>query len=154
VWRRIDEDGVEDDDDRNGEPLQDGEDLVAVGPAVDAVLVLDDDGVEAVENGGRLRFAARRAGDEVMHDLGSDAALEPVDHPNHADVAAGRPRLQFPRQGGGEGGQPAFGGRVGGQESVAHGHRRTASWLEGRRLSRRGDPDKTRFARGLGALRP
>ena len=70
---------MEDDDDRDGEPLEDGEDLIAVGPAVDAVLVLHDDDVEVVEDGRRLGFAPGGTGDEVMDDLGPRAAPGPVD---------------------------------------------------------------------------
>src|SRR5581483_7529336 len=78
VRGRVDEHGVEHDDDRGGEPVQDGQDLVAVGAAVDAVLVLDDHGVEAVEDGGGLCFTARGGGDELMDDVGAGTPLEPV----------------------------------------------------------------------------
>src|SRR4051812_14055453 len=64
-----------------------------------------------------------------MDDLRSGAAREPIDHSNHADVARGWASPELPRQGGGEGGQPAFRGRVGREESVAHGHRRAVSRL-------------------------
>src|SRR6266478_5352152 len=78
-----------------------------------------------------------------MDDLRSGAARELVDHSNHPDVAGGRAHPELPCQRSGEGGQPAFSRRVRGEESVAHGHRRTASWLEGRRLFRRGEASST-----------
>jgi hypothetical protein len=139
VRRRIDEDGVEDDDDGNGEPFEDGENLVSVRAPVDAVFVLDHDGVEAVEDVGRLGLAARRTGHELMDHFGAAAALGPVDHPHHADPACRWACPELPRQGGRERGQPALSGRVGGEKSVAHGHRRHAP--AGRApATRRGEP--------------
>ena len=45
--RRRDQHGVQDDDDGHPEPVEDVDDAVAVGAAVDAVLVLHHDHVEA-----------------------------------------------------------------------------------------------------------
>ena len=63
---RIDEDRVEHHDDRDGELVEDGEDLIAVRSAVDPVLVLDDHHVESAEDLRRLGLTPRRTGDEVV----------------------------------------------------------------------------------------
>jgi hypothetical protein len=148
VRGRVDEDGMEDDDGRDGQPLEDGEDLVAVGPAVNPVLVLDDDGVETIQNGGRLGFAARRVGDEVMDDLRPDAALESVDDPNDPDLSGVRLRPELVRQSGGEGGKPALGGCVRRKESVPHRHRARSLLSERTPALRRGATGKDPSRRG------
>jgi hypothetical protein len=80
---------VEDDDHRNGDPLQDVQDLVAVRSAVNAVFVLHDGHVEVVEDGRRLGFPPGGTGDEVVDDLGPRAAPGPVDDPHHSDRGGG-----------------------------------------------------------------
>ena len=77
---------MEDDDDRNGDPLQDAEDLVAVGPAVDPVLVLHDGHVEVVQHGRRLGFPSGGTVDEMVDDFGARAAPGPVDDPHDPDL--------------------------------------------------------------------
>ena len=100
----IGEDGVGDDDGRNPQLLEHAEDLVAVVAAVDAVLVLDDGHVTAVD---QLRALARGPGG-AGHQLADDAVARrrgAIGHPD--DVDRGAEGGETVGQGGAEGGQPA-----------------------------------------------
>ena len=109
--------GVEHDDDRAGVAVR-TQDLVAVPAAEDAVLVLDDDDVEAVEPGGRR--------------LSPDPPARGPTGISPRVVLARPPRRRRPRrrrrrpwrslrlgvERGAEGGKPAQGGWIGADESV------------------------------------
>src|SRR5581483_926416 len=88
----------------------------------------------------------------MMDDLRSRAAWDPVDHSHDPDVAGGRPLPEFLGQRGGERRQPAFGGRVGREEPVAHRHRRAAPGWKGAGSPGVVTPDENRT--GAGKSRP
>ena len=82
----VDQDGVEHHDRGDGEGIEEGQHLVAVGPAVDTVLMLDDGDVELVQLRHRPAPACGRAPEQVVHDLGRGARLELVDEAHDAEV--------------------------------------------------------------------
>ncbi len=119
---RIHEDRVEHHDDRDGELVEDGEDLIAVRSAVDPVLVLDDHDVESAEDLRGLGLTPRRTGDEVVDNLRRLTGGKGVDDPHNADRTGRKAVPKLGEEGGGKGGQAAFRRRERGEESVAGGH--------------------------------
>ena len=87
VRRRIFEDSVGDHDRRDAQAAHDLDDLVAVGAAVDAVLVLDDRDVALVQQLRACRDGRRRAVDEFADDLRCCAETVPVGDPHHVTSA-------------------------------------------------------------------
>ena len=104
VWCRIFQHRMGDDDRRHPQALHDLDDLVAVRSAVNAVLVLDDGDVAAVEQLRGGRDGRRRAVDELAGDVGA-LRRGAVGDADDLDVDA--PRGQAHGQGGAEGRQAA-----------------------------------------------
>ena len=67
--RRVGQHGVQDDDARHRDLVQQVQDLAAVGSAVDAVLVLHDGDVALVQLRGRPAERGGVVRDELRHDL-------------------------------------------------------------------------------------
>ena len=107
---RFEQNGVGDNDGWDCEPMEDVDDLLAIGPAVQAVVVLHDGNVAAVQR--RARFG-QRGGYAVVH-FGQHSGVgrgRPVCQPD--DTHGGPVRFEPARQGGAEGGQAARCWRVG-----------------------------------------
>jgi len=64
---------------RDGEAVQDAQDLIAIGPAVDSELVLHDRHIELIKGCSRLHLRSGRPRGEVTHDVRSDDRFWPVD---------------------------------------------------------------------------
>jgi hypothetical protein len=109
--RRVLENGVQHDDRRYGQRIHDRQDVDAVGTAVDAVLVLDDDHVEAVEAAYGGARAVRGAVHQVRYHVRAGRELGIVNHPDDAERT--RPELQVPDQSGAERRQAALRRRIG-----------------------------------------
>jgi hypothetical protein len=111
--RRIPEDGVQHDDRRNGQRVQDGQDVDAVGAAVDAVLVLDHHRVEAVEATYGGTRAVRETVDQMRHHVPVVPEHGIVDHPH--DTERTRATAQVLDESRAERGQTALGRWTGAQ---------------------------------------
>jgi len=79
------QDGVQDDDDRPGDGSDDIEHVLSVRSAEDAVLVLDDDDVVAVEPRGGGLCPAFLPADPLVPDLGPPWGTGDVDDVNDAN---------------------------------------------------------------------
>jgi len=82
----VHQDRMEHHDGRYGQLVEQGEDLVAVGPAEDAVLMLDDGDIELVERRRCPAPAWWGALQQIVHDLGRRPRLKLVDHSHDAEV--------------------------------------------------------------------
>ena len=78
------------DDRRHRQRVDDPQDVDAVRPAVDAVLVLDDHHVEAVEATNRSAGTVRGTVHQLRHHIRTGPRLDLVDHLHHSE----RPRRE------------------------------------------------------------
>ncbi len=124
VGRRAGEHGVQDRDHRDAEALDDVEDVLAVRPAEDAVLVLHDRDVEVVEHECRVDLGATLAADPLVHD-GEHLHLGRVHKADDADVGAGAVQVTDERLG--ERRDAALRRGIGGQETEPEAHGRLLS---------------------------
>ena len=105
------EDGVHHDDRRHRHRVDDLQDVDAVRAAVDAVLVLDDHHVEAVEATDGGADTVRGAVHQLRHHVVTGLRRRLVDHLHHAERPRGE--LQVPDERRAERRQAALGRRVG-----------------------------------------
>jgi hypothetical protein len=112
---------MENDDHRDGEPVEYAEDLVAIGAAVDSELMLHDRYIERVQRRRRPQLRGVGSWYEVLNDIRADNLFESVDHPDDAASAAVRNEVGPKR--GGERGEAALGRGIATQESNRQGHR-------------------------------
>ncbi len=114
--------GVQDDDARHPQPAHQPQHVRAVGAGVDAVLVLDDRDVVAVEGVGGSPPAVGVVPRPGVRHVGARRSVAGAGgHPDHA--AGGGTGGEGGGQGRVEGGQTAAGRRVGAEEAVSGGHR-------------------------------
>ena len=106
--------GMQYDDRRNGQSGEDVHNLLAVGSAVDAELVLDDGHIAAVEQSGAGGHRGLGAVDEFADDAIA-GTRQPVSHPHHVDRGAVGGQSICQRRG--EIRQSAWGGRVGAEQA-------------------------------------
>jgi hypothetical protein len=132
--RRGGEHGVQDHDRRDGQVAQQRQHLVAVVTGVDAVLVLDDRHVEAVQCVRGPGPSADVIGLPGVHDpwcgeVGTRTVTGTVVSGQQPDHTSGHTTR---REMGGEcrieGRQPALGGRIGAEKAVRGGHGSMPSW--------------------------
>ena len=119
-WRGVRQDRVQDHDARYVQRFEQRDDVLAVGAAVDAVLVLHDHDVEAVEHLGCRCRARSRAVHEVMHDLVCIPRHRLVQHAHDGYLIARLRQMSEQRRA--EGGQPALCGRIGAEQCVRRRH--------------------------------
>ena len=134
---RIAEDGVGDHDGRNPEGSEDIEDLVAVGAAVQAVLVLHDGDVALVQQVGGGRHRRGRAVDELADD--ATRSSWPTRRPPAPTRTSAPCRRQAVGERGAERRQPARRGRIGAEDPERDGR--------GRRRGRTPEAQGLRHAR-------
>ena len=116
---RVHQDRVEYHDGGQGQLVEEGEDLLAVGPAEDPVLMLDDGDVEPVQLGRGPAPARRGAFQQFMHHFAWRPWFERIDDAHDAEVlGAGSGAAEMRSERGSKCCQPALGGRVGAQQSV------------------------------------
>ncbi len=111
---------MQDHDARYEQGLEQRDDVLAVRPAVDAVLVLHDHHIEAVKDLCCRGRARRGPVEEVMHDLAGQARRWLVEHA-HDGYTIARPG-QLSEQGRAERRQPALRGGIGAEQGVGRRH--------------------------------
>ena len=79
---------MQDHDDWYAQGVKKRDHVLSVGAAIDAVLVLHDHDIEAVEHVGCRRRTRNRARHEIMHDLAGRAQGWLVEHPYNGDLIA------------------------------------------------------------------
>jgi hypothetical protein len=126
---RLREDGVQHHDARHPQRVEQRHEVLAVEAAVDAVLVLDNRDIEAVQHLERGRRAPAGPVHEVMHDLGPgprQGLPGPglVENADHACVIAWP--AQVSEQRGAEGREPALRRRIGAEQRVRPAHNAAA----------------------------